>query len=106
MYPVGLSTCGLEVNEKNFEALIKADICHIEISLPFDSYPAFDHKRAGQLSRQFGVNLWSYHLPFASRDIFNIASLNEELRTYTVNTLSEYIRKGADIGSEASPKAI
>lgn len=98
MYPVGLSSCAFDLNEASFEALIKANVRNIEISLPFSAYPALDHKYVGKLSRDFGVNLWSYHLPFASRDIFNIASLDEELRTYTVKTLSEYVKKGADIG--------
>lgn len=98
MYPVGVSTCGFALSEKNFEGLVRAGIRNIEISYPFNTYPTLDHKLAEKLSKEFGVRLWSYHLPFASRDIFNIASLDEELRTYTVKTLLEYVKKGADIG--------
>ena len=98
MYRIGLSSCGYELDEASFAKLQAAGILDIEISEGFSRYPTLDHKRVGKLAEQFGVNIWSYHLPFAGNGVFDIASLDEELRKKTVSSLSEYIKKGADIG--------
>lgn len=98
VYRVGLSSCGFELNEAAFEGLSKAGIGDIEISLGFEKYSGLDHVTVGRLAEKYGVRLWSYHLPFNSRDELNIASLDETLRQSSVALLEEYIKKGADIG--------
>ena len=98
MLELGLSTCGFTPNEENFKALFEAGIKNAEISVPFNEYPNLNHAEIKKAADKCGVTLWSYHLPFAGSKVFDIASLEEEMRVNTVNTLKEYINLGADIG--------
>lgn len=98
MYRVGLSNSGHVLSEEYFAGMQKAGILDLEISMKFADYPDLDHKAIEKMAKQYGVNLWSYHMPFAGNGVFDIASLDEDLRKYTVKTLCEYIKKGTDIG--------
>ena len=98
MLNVGLSTCGFTFTENNFAALAEAGIRNIEISRPVVEYPYLDHKVIRALADRHGVNLWSYHLPFDAPTKLNIASTDKQIRQRTVDILSGYIRKGAEIG--------
>lgn len=100
MYRVGLSTCGFSLTAENFDALQRAGIRDVEISRPRDEYPEIRFPQLRRFSEQYGVRLWSLHLPFAGAGVVDIASPDESLRRRTVEYLSEYIRKGADIGIE------
>jgi len=95
---IGLSSCGFELNDENFMNLQKSEIECIEISLPYASYPNLDYANAKRLSDKYGIELWSYHLPFSGPDICDIASLNNELRKKSVEYWCELIKKGSDIG--------
>ena len=98
MYRIGLSSCGFPLNAESYAALRAAGIMDIEISLPFKDYPDLDFQKTKTLADAYGVNLWSFHLPFAGAGVQDIASPDEALRKKSVNLLAEYIRKGADIG--------
>ena len=98
MFEIGLSTCGFIPNEENFKALSVAGIKNAELCVKFDEYAALNHKEIKKSADRAGVKLCSYHLPFAGKDVFDIASLDSELRLYTVKTQAEYVKLGADIG--------
>ena len=98
MLKIGLSTCGFAPNEESFRALTEAGITHAEISVAFDKYPELDHKDIKRAATAANLTLWSYHLPFAGAGVFDIASLDSELRGNTLKTRAEYIKRGADIG--------
>jgi len=78
--------------------LLAAGIKNAEICVKFDEYKNLNHKEIKRHADDAGITLWSYHLPFAGAGVFDIASLDESLRIYTVNTHAEYIKRGADIG--------
>ena len=48
-----------------------------------------------QWADEYGVELWSYHLPFAT---FNIASLDNGRRATAVETYAELIKRAREIG--------
>ena len=98
MLDVGLSTCGFDLTRENFDALRKSGIKHIELSVPYTVYPELDHKKIGRDAESADLNIWSYHLPFNNAKTFDIASLDEDMRLFTVKELSSYIKKGAEIG--------
>ena len=98
MLEIGLSTSGFALNEENFTKLSAAGIKNAELCVSFPMYASLNHKEIRRASDAAGVRLWSYHLPFAGAKEFDIASLDEELRKSTLNTLSEYVKRGADIG--------
>lgn len=98
MLEIGLSTCGFDLNEYNFRALSESGIRNAELCVKFDEYPALNHKEIKKSADEAGIKLWSYHLPFAGKDVFDIASLDSTVRLSTVKTHAEYIKLGADIG--------
>ncbi len=98
MLQVGLSIGINLYNDESFSGLAESGIKNVEISPQYNEYPLIDYKELKRLSQSFGVNLWSYHLPFSTVNEFDIASTNEELRKKSVDYWCELIKKGADIG--------
>ena len=86
------------VDRETLEAEAKAGIQAIEISLGKGEYPALDFELAKKNIAEFGLELWSFHLPFSPFAEMNPASTNKGLREYTVNLFSYYIKKAASIG--------
>lgn len=96
MFQIGLSSCGKGFEEELFEAYRSAGIMKMEISLRKDDCDAFDFDRAKMLSEKYGIELWSFHLPFMPFSIIDISA--PELQKSTIEYLKGLIRKGADIG--------
>lgn len=99
MYKVGISTCGNKpMTDEAFKAMADSNISAVEISLPYNKVKDFDYKNAKTLSDRYGVDIWSYHLPFLPFEEIDPSHLDKEIRSYTVKYFSELIKKGADIG--------
>lgn len=98
MYRIGLSSCGFELNEQSFEGLAQSQIQNIEIAMPYEKHFDFNYKATKKFADKYGINLWSYHLPFSTPMNLDIAALNEDIRLKSVEFLSEVIKKAADIG--------
>ena len=98
MFKTGLSSCGKEINEELFKAYRDAGIMYMEVSLSENECDTFDYKKASELSQKYGVELWSYHLPFSPFRIIDISSADAEVRKYTLDTLTGLIQKAADAG--------
>lgn len=93
---VGLSTCSKAIDADLFAAYSKSGISDMELSEY--SYDNFDYNAVKKLAKEYAVNLWSLHLPFVPFDRLEISTHDKELRNLTINTLSEIIKKGSDIG--------
>jgi sugar phosphate isomerase/epimerase len=99
MLKLGLSSCGFTLCEENFIKLKEANIFNIEISMALDKIEKMDYNEVYSLSKKYGVNLWSFHLPFCGGDKkIDIASQDESVRAYSVNLWKDLIRKGVEIG--------
>lgn len=98
MYQIGVSSCGFPLSEENFQKLAKNGIKNIEMSMRLEMHQTLDHKKMLELSRRYGIKLWSYHLPFAPFEVIDISSENREIREYAMRLDEELIKKGADIG--------
>lgn len=98
MYKVGVSSLGFSLTEANFQALQKADIHAIEISMSDAGYPHICYSDLAAFSKRYQVDLWSYHLPFTPFTEIDISALDSQMRNHTTDYLSELIKKGADIG--------
>lgn len=98
MYKVGLSSCGFELTRESFEALKKNRIEAIEISMDAKKYPQINYQEVKALSEQYGIKLWSYHLPYMPFEEIDISSMEKAVRDHTVAYYSELIQKATDIG--------
>ena len=98
MFKIGMSSCGFDVNSENFAALKNSGINYVEISLSADSYMDFDYAKAKKLASEYGIKLWSYHLPFFPFDKIEISVPDKEVREYSIKLFAELIKKGSEIG--------
>lgn len=98
MYKIGLSSCGFLLTEENFQKLSQSGVDAIEISMSLDAHKLINYKEVSELSKRYGVGLWSYHLPFSPFKVINIASPNKEPRENAIKLSKELIEKAADIG--------
>lgn len=96
MYKIGLSTCRKELSAQLFKDYRAAGIHVAEIAVAREEYPTLDFEAIAQYAKEGGVELWSFHLPFAAYT--NVASPDESVRQEAVRILSDYIAKAAAIG--------
>ena len=93
---IGLSTCGKTIDGALFQAYREAGITMMEISTNAAKYPEIDYSRLGTLSREQGITLWSFHLPFEPFEEIDLS--RPELADYTLAYFETLIQKAAAIG--------
>lgn len=98
MFKVGLSSCGKELNAETFRSYAESGIGYMEISMAAERYDELDMKAVSALSKEFGVELWSYHLPFAPFSRLNPASLDANVRAFTLEYFEKLMKAAADGG--------
>ena len=81
---------------ENLERIAKAGVKAIEVSVDWRVFQDLDWKSITDTAKKVGIDVWSFHLPFACE--FNIASPDEELRQYSVGVLGREIEKIAPFG--------
>ncbi len=96
MLKTGLSSCGKEINRELFKAYRDAGIEAMEVCTSYDKYDGLNYKEIYSLSKEYGIELWSYHLPFEPFKDNDIS--NPDLCNDTVSYLAEIIKKAGDIG--------
>lgn len=98
MYRIGLSCFGFALTDESFERLRDSGIDAVELSMPLEQHRRLRHKELAERSRRYGIELWSYHLPFAPFRELELSSLEPEIRKNTLSLYTEQIEKAADIG--------
>lgn len=96
MFKIGLSTCFKKIDETLFAQYQKNKIDAMEISTEYQNYASLNYKEIRSLANQYDITLWSYHLPFQKMDEVDIS--NKELQKHTIESWSELIKKGVEIG--------
>lgn len=97
MYKIGLSSGGFLLTEENFKKLSESGIESVEISMDLENHFLIKHKEVSNYSKKYGVELWSYHLPFDFETI-DVSSIKKEQRDHSINLYTELIAKATDIG--------
>ncbi len=71
---IGLSSCGKMLDRQLFEAYKNAGIKAMELSVGNKAVcDTFDVGSVVPLAKEFGIELWSYHLPFGPFEILDIS---------------------------------
>lgn len=97
MLKVGISTCGDKpITIENLSLMKESGISNIEISRY--SYDNFDFSKVKNICDKVGVEIWSFHLPFAPFEDINPSSLNADKRENTFKLHTSLIKKAAKIG--------
>ena len=98
MLKIGVSACDFPLNEMWFCKLSEAGIDAVEVFVTCDNWKEMDFPEIQRLAEQYGIILWSCHLPFHRIDVLDVASQNEALRLKSVNTCCEVVRRAAAAG--------
>lgn len=99
MLKIGMSLGLANQREEMFAQCKAAGIECVEISCSYlPEAEQIDFESIKNWSEKYGISLWSFHLPFGHFDRMDISSLNEVLRLSSIDILSGYIKKAADIG--------
>jgi len=98
MFKIGLSSCSKPLTEELFKEYAEAGIDCIEISVGLDAADELDWPSLFSWSQKYGVELWSFHLPFSPFYRMDISSPDEELRQRSVDKCADYIMKVSDFG--------
>lgn len=94
-----MSTFNMNMNEDDFIELAKNGILDIEISRSnYKDYDNFDFHNIKKITDELGINIWSFHLPFAPFDLIDISAIEKGKRCKTIDMLSELIKAGGSIG--------
>lgn len=96
MFEIGLSTCGKVIDRELFAAYQKAGITAMEVCCNYDKYQFLNYPEMKKLSEEYGIKLWSYHLPFCPFSEIDISA--KEIAQGSIAYWSELIKKGAEIG--------
>lgn len=95
MYRIGVSTpCAID--EEMFKLYSQAGITHMEVSVNKELSDALDYDKLLEWSKKYGVELYSFHLPFWPFDAIDISS--PVLADKTVEYIKGFIDKGTAVG--------
>lgn len=93
---VGLSMKIWETNKEMFEAYQRAGITDMELENGNQTGNDADYRQILDWAKQYGVKLWSYHLPFEPRK--KICTSKRECQTATLELYSDILKRASDIG--------
>lgn len=97
MYKTGHSINITKITEELLKKHKESGIELIEVSSSYiEECESADHKMVERLAKKYGIELWSFHLPFAPFEDIDISL--PQLCKYSVEYCGELIKKGADIG--------
>ena len=95
MYRIGVST-PCRIDEEMFKKYNAAGITHMEVSVNKELSDALDYDELLAWSQKYGVELYSFHLPFMPFGEIDISS--PALAEKTVEYIKDFIDKGTAIG--------
>ena len=95
MLKIGMSSAGRIINEELFADYAKHGIAAVEISPNWSEYKHLNYKALKEYSDKYGVELWSYHLPFQTTDI---ATTDRAWRLCSMEYTFELIKQASEVG--------
>lgn len=99
MYKIGLSVNPTNADENMLYNMANAGIGAVELSCGIVGGDiGVDYKEIEKNANKNGVELWSFHLPFAPFDKMDISSCDKALRENSVAFCNERIKAMAQIG--------
>ncbi|MBQ2963611.1 MAG: sugar phosphate isomerase/epimerase [Clostridia bacterium] len=98
MFEIGLSTCSKIIDENLFLQYREAGISAMEIAQPYDEIDLINYNEISSLSKEYGIRLNSFHLPFAPFNTVDIS--NPSAQAGTIEYHTQLIKKAAAIGIE------
>lgn len=101
MYKIGASSMGALITDEGGNKLRMMSECGIsamEISMGLSNCKELDYKKAARDAKEYGIELWSFHLPFEPFEQIDISSSDKDVRSSTLKIHKDLITRAADIG--------
>lgn len=95
MYSIGVST-PKAIDEEMFRLYKESSIAQMEVSVSKEESEALNYDKLLEWSKKYGVELYSFHLPFMPFDDIDIS--RPDIAEKSVEYLKDFIDKGAKIG--------
>ena len=95
MYKIGVST-PCQIDEDMFKKYSEAGIFHMEVSVNKEQSEALNYENLLAWSKKYGVELYSFHLPFMPFNDIDIS--RADIAQSSVEYLKGYIDNGTKIG--------
>lgn len=95
MYRIGVST-PCRIDEEMFRLYSKAGITHMEVSVSKELSDELDFAKLLEWSKKYGVELYSFHLPFWPFAEIDIS--NPDIAEASVEYLKGFVDKGTSVG--------
>ena len=95
MYRIGVST-PCRIDEEMFKLYSEAGIKYMEVSVNKELSEALDYDKLLEWSKKYGVELYSFHLPFMPFREIDIS--HPDIAAKTVEYLKSDIEKGTSVG--------
>ena len=100
MFPIGMSTSGLDPTEEVLADYAREGITHIEVSIGNDDFDRTDWSAVRTLCDRYGVTLWSVHLPFSPFSLLDPSALDEQKRVFTVDRFRKLMTDASAAGAD------
>ena len=97
MLKVGFS-CGARFDRNIAERLAESGVKSVEVALHHKLPANFDYMDFQRVADEYGIELWSMHLPFVNATPFDFSSLDAEVRRASLEYECETLKKGLELG--------
>ena len=98
MFKIGLSSSGKQLTPELFENYKKAGIECMELTRPQEEYLSTDYHAIKKMADEYGIHLWSFHLPFKPFNKIDISASDKQWRKESVQYLAEILKRGVVSG--------
>ena len=98
MFRIGLTSKSNPFSDELFRSFRDAGIYTMEISNCSEGYDDIDFAEVKRLADEYGITLWSFHLPFKIHNGISHDIANPELHREAVEDHKRHIRIGTEIG--------
>lgn len=95
---LGLSSCGKELTRELFEHYAANKIDYMEISCESSLYDSLDFPLLRSWADECGVVIRSLHLPYYPSNVYDISSLDEQIRRRSIDSHALLIERAAKSG--------
>jgi len=99
-FELGLSSCGKVIDRQLMQQYAENGIKQMEISMTYEQYLNADYSFIKNVAADYGVQIWSLHLPFSPGELINPANPDKKVHESTVDIDKRLIEKASYLGAK------
>ncbi len=99
---IGISSCSKTINEELMRQYAENGIEVMEVAFHKDEYDNADYSYIKKVADDYGIDLFSFHLPFSPGELINPANPDEAIAKSTLDIDKRLIEKAAFLGCKTA----